>query len=264
MRIKFIYYGILVVFIKSCAVKIGEKKIRILTMTSHERNRAVSFFRKEPETLRWIDSFKAQAGGDQPAFVFFDIGANIGIYSMYAAVKYPKAKVISFEPESQSFSSLCKNASSNDLVNINPYQFAISDNTGIGKIWVSLMSAGAGAASLGGEYELMKKKNNTIFHQGVYYASIDDLVFNSNFPFPAFIKVDVDGIEGAILSGARRVMNDDRFKSLLVEIQFKAEGDVSLIDKPLRAMGLRLLEKSEWTSFANGFYSRNFIYGKVA
>lgn len=44
------------------------------------RWKAETYFTKEPETIEWIDTFNE---GD----IFFDIGANIGLYSIYAAKK---------------------------------------------------------------------------------------------------------------------------------------------------------------------------------
>ena len=52
--------------------------------------RAQTFSSKEPETLDWIDSM--QDGG-----ILWDVGANIGVYSLYAG-KSKNAKVFSFEP----------------------------------------------------------------------------------------------------------------------------------------------------------------------
>jgi hypothetical protein len=52
--------------------------------------RAESFSVKEPETLEWID-------GIPHGSVVWDIGANVGIYTCYAA-KARGARVIAFEP----------------------------------------------------------------------------------------------------------------------------------------------------------------------
>ena len=51
------------------------------------------FFKKEPETLDWIDNFKKEK-----KIIFWDIGSNIGLYSIYAASNYENIEVISFEP----------------------------------------------------------------------------------------------------------------------------------------------------------------------
>ena len=53
--------------------------------------RAETFSTKEPETLEWIEEFGANGA------VLFDIGANIGLYSIYHSV-LNKGKVIAFEP----------------------------------------------------------------------------------------------------------------------------------------------------------------------
>lgn len=63
---------------------------RVLDFGSTTRMRASSFETKEPETIRWINIFRE---GEK----LLDIGANIGIYSLYSALK--GLYVISVEPE---------------------------------------------------------------------------------------------------------------------------------------------------------------------
>ena len=58
------------------------------------RYRASSFLYKEPETIKWIDSFNSSE-------YFLDIGANIGIYSLYAAKKGISTTCI--EPDALNF-----------------------------------------------------------------------------------------------------------------------------------------------------------------
>jgi len=71
------------------------------------RFRAESFSTKEPETLEWIDKY----GGNGS---LFDIGANVGLYSIYyAATK--KSNVYAFEPSVFNLALLTKNIFSNDL-----------------------------------------------------------------------------------------------------------------------------------------------------
>ena len=51
------------------------------------------FYSKEPETLEWIDNFSKKE-----KVIFWDIGSNIGLYSVYAAATIENIEVISFEP----------------------------------------------------------------------------------------------------------------------------------------------------------------------
>ncbi len=55
--------------------------------------RVKTFFTQEPETLEWINSFN-----DKTKIIFWDIGANIGLYSIYATTRHSDIEVVSFEP----------------------------------------------------------------------------------------------------------------------------------------------------------------------
>ena len=68
-----------------------------------------TFFTKEPETLEWIDSFKGEK------IVFWDIGANIGLYSLYAAIKHPNIEIVSFEPSVNNLRILSRNIYKNNF-----------------------------------------------------------------------------------------------------------------------------------------------------
>ena len=83
-----------------------------ISLTFHSPNR-MNFYRiqtfstKEPETLEWIDNFKKNK-------VFWDIGANIGLYSCYAAKKND-CKVFAFEPSIFNLELLSRNIHINSL-----------------------------------------------------------------------------------------------------------------------------------------------------
>src|SRR4030095_11215468 len=58
--------------------------------------------KKEPETGKWIEDTLSDAGGS------FDIGANIGNYTVYAAKSHPRLRIFAFEPEPCSFVQFSK------------------------------------------------------------------------------------------------------------------------------------------------------------
>ena len=89
--------------ISNIILKSPEKKTNLKFYCPNRVNkfRIESFFTKEPETLDWINSFKNNS-------VFFDIGANIGLYSCYAADQR-NCKVIAFEPSVFNLDLLSKN-----------------------------------------------------------------------------------------------------------------------------------------------------------
>ena len=83
------------------------------------------FFLKEPETLQWIDGFKTEE-----KIIFWDIGSNIGLYSIYATLKHKNAKTISFEPSTSNLRILSRNISINSLEDkITICQLPLNDNS---------------------------------------------------------------------------------------------------------------------------------------
>ena len=62
---------------KKVSVKNINFHLHTPTYLTNYRHR--TFFSKEPETIEWIDKFEDNS-------VFYDIGSNIGIYSLYASI----------------------------------------------------------------------------------------------------------------------------------------------------------------------------------
>ena len=91
---------------------INDKKIIFFTPNAISKWRINSLFKKEPETIEWIDNFD-----QSKKIIFWDIGANIGIYSVYAATKFNNIEVVSFEPSTSNLRILSRNISINNLEN---------------------------------------------------------------------------------------------------------------------------------------------------
>ena len=94
---------------RSKTVKHGDLKLKFYVPNRLNFFRVETFSSKEPETLRWIDTFKKNS-------VFWDIGANIGLYSCYAAAR-ANCKVYSFEPSVFNLELLVKNININAFSN---------------------------------------------------------------------------------------------------------------------------------------------------
>ena len=90
--------------------EVVHKEIKLLFTKANEICdwRIKSFSSKEPETLDWIDSMETNS-------VIWDIGANIGLYSCYAAKKIFNSKVFAFEPSVFNLEILARNIHLNNL-----------------------------------------------------------------------------------------------------------------------------------------------------
>ena len=117
------------------------KKLLFSTPNKFCQWRAKTLLTKEPETIGWIRTF-------QPEDIFWDIGANVGLYSVYAAI-IVGCKTYAFEPESQNFAVLNKNIYFNRLHELLvAYHIGISDQTRLTNLNLSNLETGFRGKSL--------------------------------------------------------------------------------------------------------------------
>jgi|TARA_B100001057_G_scaffold312366_1_gene312400 FkbM family methyltransferase len=176
--------------------------------------RIKTFFTKEPETLEWIDSFK----GDN--IVFWDIGANIGLYSIYAALKHQNIEIVSFEPSVNNLRILSRNIFKNNLdKRIKIFQLPLSEKDNVFSNMNEMEFKEGWSMSTFGEtlnFEGGTFKPNHSYQ--LFGTNINYLLDKKILKFPNYIKIDVDGIEHKILKGADNHLNNISLKSLSVEL----------------------------------------------
>ena len=91
--------------------------IKIKTTTKWERWRVSTFYDKEPETIAWVNGFDGGA--------FWDIGANIGVFSLWCAHRHPKMVIHAFEPMRANFLRLWENIFLNDHIRTTAHFMAL-------------------------------------------------------------------------------------------------------------------------------------------
>ncbi len=258
LKIKFIYIRFIDKFRieKYSYVYFKEKRIfSILDMGHETRMRALSFETKEPETIDWINSFDKYD-------CLLDIGANIGLYSLYAA--YRKHSVISIEPDALNYALLNLNIRANNFSNlITPYSVAMHDKTKFSKFNISSYVWGGALNSFDNMLDFENKKFVPIHFQGVFGISLDKFLQMINI-YPNHIKIDVDGNERLILEGAKDTLNKINVKSLLVELNQKNSDYESTLDF-IFERGFTLVEKSHAEKYNEGKFSSlfNHIFKRV-
>lgn len=198
------------------------------------RWRAETMFIKEPETIEWIDSFKKDE-------ILFDVGANIGLYSIYAAKR--GVNVIAFEPESQNYALINKNLYLNKASDqITCLNIALSDRDSLDYLYLSIFQPGGALNNFGEALDWKHDNFAPIFKQGVISYSLDSFLLRFQEYFPTHIKIDVDGLEGKIIKGAKKTLRDSRLKSLLVEINESLPEDLEIVQF-IESLGLKYLKK---------------------
>lgn len=199
---------------------------------------------KEPETLAWIDTF---GKGE----VLYDIGANVGVFSVYAAL-HAGCEVYAFEPEAKNYACLCSNLRLNRLGRrVKALNLGLHDRTAIEFLQLHSLESGAALHALGEAVDWRHKPFDPKFEQPVLAFALDEFIERVGAPVPNHVKLDVDGNEARIVAGGRRTFSDPALKSLMIEIN---ENDHALLDL-IRDCGLTLARK---TQAGQGEYADTF------
>ena len=200
--------------------------------------RANTFSTKEPETLEWIEEFGANNA------TLFDIGANIGLYSIYHAV-INNGKVTAFEPSFFNLKQLTTNINLNlcqDAINI--ISIPLSDKNGIYDFNYSSPVEGGALSAFGVDFDHDGNRLNVNLSAKVLGMSLDSMVSNGFIDeVPNLVKIDVDGIEHLILSGSRDTLMHENCKSILIEVNDDFVDQFSEVSKLLSEYGFILREK---------------------
>lgn len=221
--------------------KVGDVTVQFLATSFTEYMlRAKLSYTREKVTMNWINHWIA------PDDVVYDIGANVGAYSLLIGMKVAsgKGKVLAFEPESANFSSLNRNILLNGLSGtVIPYATAFGDKSRASEFYLSSTVPGSAMHGVDrAESDGIKFEAKHV--QGIYVVSVDEFLRDGSVPVPNHVKIDVDGSELSIVSSMPRLLGDPRLKTIMIEI---AE-DVSKghIEQTLLNAGFVEQEREKW------------------
>lgn len=217
--------------------------------------RVETFYTKEPETLHWIEGFSDNE-------VLWDIGANVGLYSIYAAKKR-NTKVYAFEPSVFNLTLLARNIHINNLtqnITIIPLALSKASKTALFQMGGDDGVAEGGACS---SFDANFDFSGNPFKSDFSYQTVGmtgDVLCSLNIvPDPNYIKLDVDGIEHYVLAGLQHTLQKDTIKSILVECNDAFHEQANEISAILTANGFSLSVKTHSEMFnSGGAYSSTY------
>ena len=198
------------------------------------RYRAATFATKEPETLEWIDRMSEKS-------VVWDIGANVGLYSCYAA-KARGCRVFAFEPSVFNLEVLARNIVLNQLTDqITIVPLPLSDGLAFNKLNMTSTSWGGSLSTFGQSYGHDGATLSKVFEFSTIGLSMVDAVSLLDVPRPDYIKMDVDGIEHLILKGGLPILRGIREASIEINDDFRTQATEA--KRWLEEAGLSFKEK---------------------
>lgn len=147
----------------------------------------------------------------KPGDIAYDIGANIGVHSVFMAKKIgPTGRIIAFEPEKNTYHTLKKNLEINALNNVKAYQIALGDQTNKLPLY-SQPNVSIGAKSL-------VKQTGSNIEEYVDLKPGDYIVSRDRVPYPDAVKIDVEGFEHQVMNGLRKTLSHKKCRLLCCEI----------------------------------------------
>lgn len=174
---------------------------KLIQNTKMEKWRGETFWEKEPETIEFIKDLcklKRKKNIRERPLYFYDVGANIGIYSLYAAFLHPDMKIFSFEPDIINYTSLLTNVIINDFKNITALPIALSDTNGLSYFNYPTGKDFSTAGRSDGRLLTTPLFDDKCFFQS-YALKLDTL--SHTLKYCDFLKIDVDGAEFEIIHG---------------------------------------------------------------
>jgi FkbM family methyltransferase len=191
-------------------------RLEFAVPNSLNRYRVDTFATKEPETLEWIDRIGEKS-------VLWDVGANVGLYSCYAA-KARGCRVFAFEPSVFNLEILARNIFLNQLTDqVTIVPLPLSDRLAFSTLKMTSTDWGGALSTFGESYGHDGEAIRKVFEIPTIGLSMVDAVSLLDIPRPGYIKMDVDGIEHLILKGGLPILRGIREASIEINDDFTTQ-----------------------------------------
>lgn len=137
--------------------------------------------------------------------VIFDVGSNIGTFTLWLANYFPKGKIHSFEPQRLVYQMLCGNLAINNIFNVYTHNIALGNS--VSKIFLQEP-----------EYEIPNNFGKYSFKQDniqrksekilIDQLTLDNFVSENNINRVDLIKIDAEGMDLDILHGSENTIKN--------------------------------------------------------
>jgi len=151
---------------------------------------------------------------------FWDVGANIGVFSFMYAAAYPESRVLSFEPDKRNLECLRRTMAAWKLGSHRLIAAAVSDRAGSAEFAVDRISGATGTLVM--DHSTFNERNYNVkgMTEMVELVRLDD--FEEGEP-PGLIKIDVEGAEVGVLKGAAKMLEEAAPLLLFESFEHKEE-----------------------------------------
>ncbi len=200
---------------------------------------------KEPGTIKWLH--KNVMASD----TVLDIGANVGIYTAFAAARLVQGKVFAVEPHAGNFATLLETIHVNAMGSrVVPLNVALDSASH----WIDFTYHDLVEGSSGSQLATSPTFDQSLaaVTEKKYAICVDELISSGVMDAPTLVKIDVDGNELNILRGMTELLAGHSIRSMQIEVDpqleegifaFLQEYGFTMDHKHLSARGTKELEQ---------------------
>jgi len=180
----------------------------------------------------------------RPGMTVFDVGANLGMYSLMAAKRVgPGGKVHAFEPTPRLVRKVEDNAALNGFSNIVINQVAVSDRPATAEFFLCADDDQSSLAAISDSAITVRT------------ITLDDYIAEQGIGRVDLVKIDVEGAEVCAFAGARRLLSGPEAPAIFLEINPGALGKMGSsageLESLLRGHGYALSTVAEHEGYRN-------------
>lgn len=202
-------------------VKINKKQVKFWTPGNYSKYMIDHFIQKEKLVEKFILDIP-----DKENVVFWDIGANLGIYSIFCASYKDKVKTVAFECSPSAVLAISKNISLNNFEDkISIFQLGLTNHkSGFLMLKEDKDSLGDQFISLGKNFEFEEnKKHDEENKYKIFSNSVYEILDKNLIEIPNYIKLDVGTFELEVLEGFGNFLNNPKIKSIVTEMKYSSK-----------------------------------------
>ena len=173
----------------------------------------------------------------RPDLILFDIGANIGIFSLIAAKKLNNnGKIYAFEPSDRVYNQFEENIKLNSFNNIFLYKVGMSDKAGSLEFHVCADDAYNSLGSV--------PLREILYTTEIQVSSIDEFCKENDITRIDVLKIDTEGAESSVIEGGKNMLKGDNAPIIFSEYNRHVQsiGNLMKIESLLREYGYELYE----------------------
>jgi FkbM family methyltransferase len=199
------------------AVETPKGTLSFVLMGKTSAGRAVTVLTKQPATIEWINSFERGC-------VFWDIGASVGVFTLYAALA-TDTRVVAFEPAAVNYYLLSANCEANRLHDrVDCLLVGVGRRRSVERLEVSQFRPARSFSFRG------KRDEPYDTRQAAIVLSIDELVEDYGLPCPNYIKIDAPGASEGIIAGAARTLLRPEVRQIHLEVRETSKGGQRILE----------------------------------